>query len=147
MMVGRTATEVFSDASIWISLVYGHDKRLPEAGALWRRVTEEKRSLVTTTWTVYEAITFLSAGRRRHDLATRVLRLANTGATIVNAAQYEREALEIFTSHSDKRWSVVDCASFVCMGKHRTRYALSFDGDFAQAQAEFRFNTIGVSVE
>ena len=64
-------------------------------------------------------------------------------STVVDAAQYEGEALEVFRSHSDKRWSVADCANFVCIRERGAPLALSFDRDFVQAQGEFMFRALG----
>lgn len=88
----------------------------------------------------------LRRARTRHDFALDLLDLVNASTTVIDAVHYEKEATGVFVSHSDKTWSVADYASFACMSERRTRYALSFDGDFAKTQAEFRFNTLGVSV-
>ena len=99
---------------------------------------------MTTNWTLYEAITILNGRRvRRHDLAVRLLNLAQDSVEIVDASEYEQQALEIFRSHTDKRWSIVDCANFVCIRERQSTMALSFDRDFAQAQAEFGFAVLG----
>ena len=79
----------------------------------------------------------------RHDLALSLIERAYRRSTVVDAAQYEGEALEVFRSHSDKRWSVVDCANFVCIRERGAPLALSFDRDFVQAQGEFMFRALG----
>ncbi|MDP6453568.1 MAG: hypothetical protein QF898_09700 [SAR202 cluster bacterium] len=99
---------------------------------------------MTTNWTLYEAITILNGRRvRRHDLAMQLLEFAQASGNVVDASEYEHQALEIFRSHTDKRWSIVDCANFVCIQERNSTMALSFDRDFAQAQAEFRFAVLG----
>lgn len=100
--------------------------------------------LVTTNWTLYEAVTILNSRRvRRHDLAVGLLDTAMLRAAIVDASQFEQQALEVFRSRSDKRWSVVDCANFVCIRERGSQLALSFDRDFTQAQTEFGFSVLG----
>jgi predicted nucleic acid-binding protein len=42
----------------------------------------------------------------------------------------EREALDFFTKHRDKRYSFVDCVSFVVMEKLGIREAFTVDSDF-----------------
>jgi predicted nucleic acid-binding protein len=100
--------------------------------------------VVTTNWTLHEALTILN-GRRvgRHDLALSLMDRAYRRSTVVDTSNYEQQALDIFISHSDKRWSVVDCANFVCIRERGTPFALSFDRDFAQAQSEFMFQVLG----
>ena len=72
-----------------------------------------------------------------------MLNIAHDWAVIADASDYEQRALEIFRSHADKRWSVVDCANFVCIRERHRAMALSFDRDFARAQAEFGFAVLG----
>ncbi len=76
-------------------------------------------------------------------MAIELLVLVEQAVDIVDASQFEQQALDIFRSHSDKRWSVVDCANFVCIRERGTPFALSFDRDFAQAQSEFMFQVLG----
>ena len=136
--------EIFIDASFWFAIALPPDSNHDSANRYWQLILEGDRSTVTTNWTLYEAATILN-GRRlgRHDIAIELLDLAERTTTIVDAATIEDTALNIFTSHADKRWSVVDCANFVCMKECQSLYALSFDRDFAQAQAEFGFTLLG----
>ncbi len=115
------------------------------ANRIWNDLSRQRSSLVTTNWTLYEALTNLNSRRiGRHDLAERLFDVARRRALIVDASQFEQQALDIFVSHSDKRWSVVDCANFVCIRERGTSHALSFDRDFAQAQNEFAFQVLGL---
>ena len=136
--------EVFVDASFWIALMHDQEERNPEARYIWQVSINDDLIPVTTNWTLYEALTFLNSRRRgRHDLAAGLLRLAEMTSEVIDASSYEQQALDIFISHSDKRWSVVDCANFVCIRERGTPFALSFDRDFAQAQNEFTFQVLG----
>ena len=110
----------------------------------WDQLIMDDWSLVTTNWTLYEALTILNGRRvQRYDLAMELLRLVERMVEIVDSSQFEQQALDIFISHSDKRWSVVDCANFVCIRERGTSHALSFDRDFSQAQTEFAFQVLG----
>ena len=136
--------EVFIDASYWVALVFARDVNNPQSVNQWREITSLGWGILTTNWTLYEAITILNGRRvRRHDLAVHLLNIAQDSAAVVDASAYEQEALEIFRSHTDKRWSIVDCANFVCIRERQSTMALSFDRDFAQAQAEFGFAVLG----
>ena len=135
--------EVFIDASFWIAVSFPPDAHSGRALPFWELILQRDRPTVTTNWTLYEAATFLNGKRRRHDLAIELLDLADRTAQIVDASSLENEALGVFRSHSDKRWSVVDCANFVCIRERKSQYALSFDRDFSQAQSEFGFTLLG----
>ena len=136
--------EVFLDASFWVALVFPADQNHERAGSLWEPILGIDRRTVTTDWTLYEALTVLNGRRaRRHDLALQLLNLARRSTDIVAASELEARTLEVFTNHSDKRWSVVDCANFVCISERRSMWALAFDRDFVQAQSEFGFTLLG----
>ena len=138
--------EVFIDASFWIAIAYSPDSNHEGAERLWHHVIEEKDwRTATTNWTLYEAATRLNARNlARHDLALALLDLAERTTYIDNASRFENQALSVFRSHDDKRWSVVDCANFVCIRERQSNWALSFDRDFVQAQHEFGFTLLGV---
>lgn len=140
---------MFIDASFWIALMDTRDQNFGNAHARWRRTSGVEWRRITTNWTLYEALTFLnSRAKARHDLALGLLNLIDTSDTlIVDAAPFENAALDIFRTHSDKRWSVVDCASFVCIQERQSGFALSYDErDFQQAQTEFGFLLLGETI-
>ena len=132
--------EVFIDASFWIALQFPRDVHHNHAERSWQNILADNATTSTSNWTLYEAASFLK--KRRHDISLRLLDLAERASRI--AAEYERQALNVFTSHSDKQWSVVDCASFVCIRERGTQWALSYDRDFLQAQNEFGFTVMGL---
>ena len=137
--------EVFIDAGFWIAFMRDRDSHHREANDLWQREVNGIRRPITTNWTLHEALTYFNSRQRnRHDLAVELLEFvgSTTEIEIIDAAQYERQALAVFRAHVDKRWSVADCASFVCIRARGAACALSFDRDFAQAQYEFNFTTL-----
>ena len=136
------AQEVFVDAGFWIALFTPRDEHHIEALVAWREVTSNHWRSVTTNWTLYEALTFLSCSLGRHDRAIEAFDFVSQLSEIVRIehAQLEDRSLEIFRSHSDKRWSLVDCANFACIEHRRSELALYYDNDFQQARAEFGFN-------
>ena len=136
--------EVFIDASYWIAITYPRDQWHRNARTLWDLARENRWQMVTTNWTLYEALTALNGGFGRHDLALALRDLVqDTAIQVFDASDIEDMALNIFVTHADKRWSVVDCANFVCIGERRTPYAFAYDYDFNQAQAEFGFTRLG----
>lgn len=137
--------ELFIDASFWIAMMNPRDERYNQAKLIWEFVIREEMHPLTTNWTLYEAVTHLN-GRllARHDLALNLLDLAHSTAIVENAADFEDLTLAVFETHSERRWSVVDCANFVCIRERQSRFALSYDSrDFSQAQREFGFTLLG----
>ena len=134
---------MFIDAGFWIAFTWDRDSLHREANDLWQREVNGIRRPITTNWTLYEALTYFNSRQRnRHDLAMDLLEFAASTSEIIDAAQYERQALAVFRARVDKRWSVADCASFVCIRERGATRALSFDRDFAQAQREFNFTIL-----
>lgn len=140
---------MFIDASFWIALMDRTDQNHDHATEHWLSTSGVEWRRITTNWTLYEALTFLnSRAKARHDLALGLLNLIDTSNTlVVDAASFEDAALDIFRTHSDKRWSVVDCANFVCIQERQSLFALSYDKrDFRQAQTEFGFLLLGETI-
>ena len=135
------AREIFIDAGFWIALFYPWDQQHDRARIVWDELMAQQWPSVTTNWTLYEVLTFLNGRPRRHDLATAALDSVSQLSEIVHieSAELETRSLEIFRGHSDKRWSVVDCASFACIESRNSEFAISYDRNFEQAQSEFVF--------
>ena len=147
MIMRNDWEEAFIDASFWIALVNRRDDHHDDAVAQWRFVNENGLRRATTNWTLYEALTNLNSRQsNRHDLALRLLGIVRgPGIVVDDAAAYEQEALRIFAGRADKRWSVVDCASFACIRARRCPLALTYDArDFGQARGEFGFTILSL---
>lgn len=43
------------------------------------------------------------------------------------------KGLEFYEKYDDKKWSLVDCISFVVLSENEVTEALTFDRDFGQA--------------
>jgi predicted nucleic acid-binding protein len=88
--------------------------------------------LVTTDHVVFETIT-LTRSRISHERAVFVGERLYSGrmARIYQASfEEQRAAFDYFKGHADKKYSTVDCLSFVVMEKHGIREALAVDEDF-----------------
>ena len=135
------AREIFLDTSFWIGLLYPQDHYHSLARTTWENMVRERWGTVTTNWTLYETLTFLSCSYGRHDLAIRALDFVSQLSEIVHVeeANLENRSLDIFRRRSDKRWSVVDCANFACIEHRQSEFALLYDRNFTQAQNEFSF--------
>ena len=89
--------------------------------------------LLTTNHIVFETVTPARA-RLTHDYAVQVSQalLTQTVARIHWATEDDqREALAYLARHHDKKYSAVDCLSFVVMDKFGITEALTLDSDFS----------------
>jgi predicted nucleic acid-binding protein len=88
--------------------------------------------LLTTDHVVFETIT-LARYRISHERAVFVgERLYSEKIARIYRASFEeqRAAFEYFKRYADKKYSAVDCLSFVVMEKHGIGEALAIDEDF-----------------
>jgi predicted nucleic acid-binding protein len=120
---------IFLDASAWVARAVSSDQWSPEFRRVMAGLRGQPVELVTTTWTLYEA---LAVTRRRKAPATQVLfRDAVTNSRVVAVdPEVEQEALQRFLSWDDKGASVVDHANVLVAARYRCRGLVSFDADF-----------------
>lgn len=88
--------------------------------------------LLTTDHVVFETIT-LTRTRIGHERAVFVgERLYSEKMARIHRTSFEeqRAAFEYLKRHDDKKYSAIDCLSFVVMQKHGIREALAVDEDF-----------------
>ncbi len=131
---------LFLDTSYLIALEAADDQHHEEAIVHWQRLSSPLPSLVTTTYVFDEVVTFFN-GRNRHAKAVEIgnLLLESSSLELVHVDEaLFREAWHYFTRHSDKSYSLTDCASFVVMKRLRIRAALTFDKHFTQAGFEWK---------
>lgn len=125
---------IFMDASGWVAGAVKTDAWAPEYGRVMAGLRGRRVELVTTTWTLYEALAIL---RRRKPGAEQVLfeRAIGTGTVMAVDPDVEREALRRFLKWTDKGASVVDHANALVAGIAGCEAILSFDSDFVPLAA------------
>ncbi len=125
---------LFVDASYWIALELDDDQNHDSAQSHWNSLDLANTHLVTTTYVLDEAVTFLNS-RNAHRNAVQL------GESILLSPRIELihvgedlffEGWKSFKKYSDKRFSLTDCISFSVMSSHDLHTALSFDRDFGQ---------------
>ena len=127
--------EVFADAGYWIAMTDAKDSLCPTA----RRVTMELEEfrIVTSEMVLVEFLNhFARSGEPARSTAVETIRRLseNDNVSIVEqTGALFAEALELYGSRSDQRWSLIDCSSFVLMRQLGIRDALAHDIDFVQA--------------
>ena len=90
-------------------------------------------TLLTTNWVKYESLTRL----RRHGIerCRKLQRLLESDLFSVErvSKNLESRSLEIFWTHHDKEWSIVDCSGFELMVERQILFAFAADHHFTQA--------------
>ncbi len=121
---------VFVDASAWVPMEVVRDQWSGRVRVLLSELRRERRlDLVTTNWTMYEA---LALARRRAAVVSQRLYVSISERALVSTVseEDEQEALRRFLSWTDQGASVVDHANTVVAVRLRCDAILSFDRDF-----------------
>jgi predicted nucleic acid-binding protein len=110
---------VFVDASAWVAIANRSDRYHGEATRAYHRLLRAGTPFITSTWTVYEALSIVKTKLGYHQaerLWERVRRPSVVNLIRVNE-RVEAEALQLFWRYQDKDWGVVDCSSLRIMNK------------------------------
>src|SRR5262249_5491820 len=135
MRVGPDRTPIFLDTAYVNALVNTRDQ-WHDAAVQWeRKLSTDKRRLVTTEFVLVEIADGLAAVRFRVQAVQVIATLqASSLVEIIPASsQLFTAALELYQSREDKDWGLTDCASFVVMNGRGLLEALTTDEHFRQA--------------
>ena len=135
--------KLFLDTGYLIALEAADDQHHEVALGHWQGLSRRLPLLVTTSYVFDEVVTFFN-GRDRHTKAVEIGNLLLTSPSVEVVHVDESlfyEAWGYFMQHSDKSYSLTDCASFIVMKRLRVRTALTFDKHFVQAGFEQRPQT------
>lgn len=138
--------KVFVDASAWVALLNPTDKWHTMASSIYRRLIDERITMITTNWMLYEALSVLKARGglyRAEELWNNVME-SDLVQVIRITEQIEEAGLDIFFRYRDKPWGVVDCISFVVMREIECFEAFAFDRHFAEAAQQMGFKVLSV---
>lgn len=126
---------VFADATYWIALSNPKD-------GLHDRASQVSRSLgpvriLSSELVLVEVLNeFSKRGEAiRSSTVEFVRRLRDNKNVSIEpmSTKFFLDALDFYAVHRDKDWGLIDCASFVIMGRNGIREALTYDNDFEQA--------------
>lgn len=124
--------EAFIDTSFVIALVNKGDQYHGEAASLAARF--DKRELVTTDAVLLEIGNALARNFKAASVQVIDHFLTSDEIHIVHLdAELFRRAFELYRSHSDKAWGLVDCISFIVMRELNLTDSLTADRHFEQA--------------
>lgn len=128
----------FIDTSGFAAEILVDDKYHEQALVIAEELQRQNSHPTTTDYVLSETLTLLKA-RSGHQAALQFAELINRDSdlTIVytNHKGFEN-ALRIFKTYQDKKFSFVDCLSFSVMQKYQLTHAFTFDKHFAQAGFE-----------
>lgn len=128
-------TPVFVDADGLVAYVCEDEELHEVARACIADLSREHRQLVTTNFTLAEALNLINGRLRRHDIAVALgtAVLTSRFVRLVRVSErMERRAWEIFRRHDDKSFSYTDCTSFALMEDLHIYEAVTNDEHFFQ---------------
>lgn len=126
---------IFLDTAYVNALVNTRDQWHDAAVQWQRKLSAEKRRLVTTEFVLVEIADGLAAVRFRVQ-AVQVITTPQASPLVEIIPASSRlftAALALYRSRGDKDWGLTDCASFVVMSERRLSEALTTDDHFRQA--------------
>ena len=124
--------EVFVDTSFVVALVNKNDQYHSLALELTERFNQQ--GLVTTDAILLEIGNALSRNFKRESVEIIEHFLTSDDVKVIHLyPPLFRKAFDLYKSHSDKQWGLIDCVSFVVMKELAIEEALSADKHFEQA--------------
>jgi len=130
-------SDIFVDTSGWGSLVDSSQSYHQDAVKVYKKVTENKKKLITSNYIISELTALLSSPLRipRLKIIEFIDSLKKSNyVKIIHIDEYlDNLAWELFKNRVDKNWSLVDCSSFVLMRQKDLIEALTNDHHFEQA--------------
>ena len=126
---------VFADTGYWIAILLPDDRLHDRAEAM--AAVYDEATVATTQMVLTEVLNHVSRmGFRTRMAAERLLEALKSNPSVEIVAQTDEQfnaAVKRYASHSDQRWSLTDCASFLAMEERGITEALAYDRDFEQA--------------
>lgn len=126
---------VFLDTSYLLALELSKDQHHAKAAQYQLSLVDNQPPIVTSSFVLEEIATFLnSRGFHAQAVAVgnQILYSLDIQIVYVEEILFER-SWKFFQQHSDKKYSLTDCTSFVIMKDLQISRALTFDKHFVQA--------------
>lgn len=124
---------VFVDTSALYAFADRNDKHHRAVRAAYRTLEQDRRSLVTTNFTLLELHSLIT-NRMYASIATETLfDIEDSDIVVVRVEpDDELQARQILRQYTDKGFSLLDATSFAVMERLNLDTALSFDRHFTQ---------------
>ena len=131
------APEVFGDTSGLLAAFVSTESEHVEAAELMRQWSGDGTRLVTTNYVLTELVALyvsrIRTPRVQQVLTVELLKTSDWVKIVHVTPDLDSLAWQLFTSRPDKKWSLVDCSSFVLMQQRGISSALTSDHHFEQA--------------
>ncbi len=126
-------TRTFIDTLFVVALINVRDQYHPAAREMAQLY--EGQPFLTTDAVLLEVGNALARGHKPEAVQAISDILTSTDTEVVRLTPelYDRTFVDLYRSHQDKEWGLVDCVSFVAMREAGVTDALTFDRHFAQA--------------
>ena len=129
------ARDAFVDTSALYALIDRKDEHHSKMSGLVRRLLHSRRRLVTSDYVVCEAVNLANA-RAGHHVGARILDLVDRSSALrvewIGSLRFEATKM-FYRRHSDHRYSLTDCTSFVVMRELKISDVLTTDRHFDEA--------------
>ena len=124
--------KTFIDSQFVVARINNKDEHHERAVQLARQY--DGKELVTTDAILLEVGNALARQHRLEAIAVIDNFQTSPEIEIVRLdPEIFEQAFDLFKSHSDKTWGLVDCVSFVVMRQHEISDVLTYDQHFVQA--------------
>jgi uncharacterized protein len=130
-------SKLFVDTSGWASLFHPDDLFHTQTQSIYKSIREEGTLLVTTNYVISETVALLTSPFRTPrqaviDFVNGIKASALVVIIHIDESLDDR-AWALLSNRVDKKWSLVDCSSFVVMSERGLTDALTNDHNFEQA--------------
>jgi predicted nucleic acid-binding protein len=126
---------VFVDTSAWLALINEADTDHVKAKTIRDNLLRSKKRFIVTDYIIVEIANSLCKTRWRSHAVKLINSIRETDS--IEVVEIDKEILDnawnMYSTRTDKEWSLTDCVSFVVMGKHGIREAFTNDRHFEQA--------------
>lgn len=126
---------VFVDTSAWLALINESDADHAKARAVRDKLLQGKKRFFVTDYIIVEIANSLCKVRWKSKAVKLVNSIRETEH--IEVVEIDKgiceEAWQMYSSRTDKEWSLTDCTSFVVMKKYAIRDAFTNDHHFEQA--------------
>lgn len=129
--------DVFADTSGWANYFVRTEPHHVPAASLMTQWQQQGRCVVTTNYVLSELVALLtsplSASRSTILRHIEAIRSVHWVEIVHIDPSLDAAAWKLLSERLDKKWSLVDCASFVVMEQRNLTDALTADRHFEQA--------------